>query len=84
MLEVGIPPFGFTQLSQSPYLQEDWDEIDRLLEGFLDRHPDFKFVIRAAMLFGRGKFQARVQEIFPFMAMRNRIQFETSPDVDEC
>ena len=38
VLELGGPPFRFIQ----PSLCGDWDEIDKLLKGFLDWRPDFK------------------------------------------
>jgi len=53
-----------------------------LLEGFFDRYPDFKFVIRTGMLYNRDEFQAQVKEKFPLMTRRGRVRFEMSLAVD--
>ena len=72
VLELGSPPSGFALV-----LWGNWDEIDKLLNGFLDRYPDFKLVIRTGELYNREGFKAQVREIFPLMAGRDGIQFET-------
>ena len=44
--------------------------------------PDFKLVVRAGELYDRDGLQAQAKEMFPLMARRDRIQFETSIDAD--
>jgi len=80
VIELGVPPFKFTQPSLVHW--GNWDEVDKLFEGFLSRCPDFKLVIRTGRLYDRDEFQAQTRERFSLMARRGCIQFETSLTVD--
>ena len=82
VLELGRAPSEFSQ--PHPHLWGNWDEIDKLFEGFLDWRPGFKLVIRTGTgLCKRDEFEAQARERFPIMAMRSRIQFEALPSVDK-
>lgn len=81
VLELGGLRSEFTHPSLD--LWGNWDGIDALFEAFLDRCPDFRLVIRTGRLYNRGEFQAQAKERFPFMARRDRVQFETSAAVDK-
>ena len=75
VLGLGGTPFGPSQSSLN--LWGNWDETDKLLLFFLDRHPDFTLVIKTDSLLNSDRFKAQVREGFPSMAGRDRIRFET-------
>jgi len=81
VIELGSLPSEFTQPSR--YLWGNWDDVDKLFEGFLGWCPDFKLVIRTGRIYSRDELQTQAKERFPLMAGRDCIQFETSLAVDK-
>ena len=80
---VGRAPAGFPRppLDGNPW--GNWDEIDTVLNGFLEWCPDLKLVIRTGRLRNRDEYQAQARERFPLMTGRGRIHFETSLVIDK-
>ena len=82
VLDVGSSLFESARVPLDAYRQQSWDQVDRLLNGFLDRCLDFKMVIRADAQRNQDEFRTQAKERFPLMAGRDRIRFETSPGVE--
>ena len=80
---VGRAPAKFVRPPRNGNPWGNWDEIDTLLNGFLEWCPDLKLVIRTGWLQNRDEYQAQARERFPSMAGRDRIRFETSLAIDE-
>ena len=71
-----------SRLTRTPLSHWGWGRMDELFEGFLDRCPDFKLVIRIARPLDCDENQVRVRR-FPLMRGRDRIKFETSLVADK-
>ena len=83
ILDVGSSLFESARVPLDAYRQQSWDQVDRLLDGFLDRCPDFKMVIRADAQRNQDEFRTQAKERFPLIAGRDCIRFETSLAIDE-
>ena len=81
VLELCRLPSGFTQPPLN--LWRNWDEIDKPLNSFLDRRPDFKLAMKTGRLHNRDEFQAQARERFRLVVGRDRIRFEASLAVDD-
>ena len=75
VLELGGAPFGFFLPPRD--IWGNWNKIDKLFSCFLDRHPGFELVIKVRLPPRSVCFKGQVREIFPSMAGREGIRFET-------
>ena len=83
VLDLGSPLSESIQSHLDVNRWGNWDEVDRLLNGFLVRSPDFRLVIRAGGQYNRDEFRTQAKERFPLIAGRDRIRFERSLAIDK-
>ena len=56
---------------------DDWKEVDHYFEERFSTHKDFRVIIRTGKFHDQETFQMHTKEIFPLLASRGFIHFET-------
>ena len=80
-LELSGFPSHFTQPSSVYW--GDWGDINQLLEERFAMSGDFRIIITTGKLYDRETFRRHAEEIFPLLASRGCIRFETSFLIDK-